>query len=601
MALDSNLEQRARWLLLSVVDGDATEAERTELNELVRADAELRQSVVRFLCDGSYIASTIESNDQVAKLRAELAALGAAALGPATCQAEIPGRSTGFAPSQSDMLRTGLLVRAMNRVASGLRMVDRHGLVVAMAASLVVMALGWQYLAVISELHDLHAISARPDPVQNERRGEAPEAAAAGRGSSGAARVTGVVNCAWPVGVDPLKFGDLLSLGERLQLQTGLIQLTFETGAKVVVEGPSDFVVGSPNSATLEEGKLAAVIPQAARGYTIFTPTAEVVDLGTEFGVAVDEQGLSEIHVFDGDVIARPRHSDRSTAKLIHARQDEALQFDAATDEGRRILADRQKFVRRLVPEPASEDLPQLPVSKDLVLWLAADIMPEAKVGTSVATWPDILMGDNRFPDDAWQFDERRCPTWIRDARGLPAVQFDGWATYVATSPMATGDQITAFVVFAPGPTSFASDFHGGMLLKFGSYTPSLEYSLMPDRRVKARVWAKDKNGAPSYASAVQGAPLKPHEICASAYAYDVPNDRAELFLNGASQGATNAQRPLEQLARKYVGAHPEPWWDAYFLGSIYEVIVYDAVLSESDRNLVFQYLSTRYGTPVSM
>ncbi len=600
MGQDPNSEQRAKSLLLSVVDGDATEAERMELNELVREDAELRQSVVRFLCDGSYLATAIESSNEVATLRTELAALGAAAMTPATCQVDIPGWSNGATSSQAGTPLARLLVRAKNRVVSGLRVVDRHGLVVAIAASLVVMALGWQYLAMISKLNRLLAIAARPDPVPNERRGEAPETLAASRGSSGAARVTGLVNCEWPEGINPLKFGDLLSFSHRLQLQKGLIQLTFETGAKVVVEGPSDFVVGSPNSATLEEGKIAAVVPQSGRGYTIFTPTAEIVDLGTEFGVAVDDQGLSEIHVFEGDVVARPRRNDRSSAKLIHARQDEAIQFDAAADEGRLILADRQRFVRRLVPEPPSEDLPRLPVSKDLVLWLAADAMPEAKEGAPVATWPDILTGDNRFPDDAWQFDERRCPIWIRDTRGLPAVQFDGWTTYLATSPMATGDQITAFVVFAPGPVNFASEFHGGMLLKFGSGTPSLEYSLMPDRRVKARVWAKDKNGAASYASEVQGVSLEPHEICASAYTYDVPNDRAELFLNGRSQGALSAQRPLKQLARKYVGAHAEPWWEAYFLGSIYEVIVYDAVLSESDRNLVFQYLSTRYGTSLS-
>ena len=101
------------------------------------------------------------------------------------------------------------------------------------------------------------------------------------------------------------------------------------------------------------------------------------------------------------------------------------------------------------------------------------------KEGSPVSTWPDILIGDNRFPDDAWQFDERLCPTWVRDGDGRPAVRFDGWSTYLATSPMETGDQQTAFVVFAPSPASFASSSHGGMLLKYGLNAPTLELTML--------------------------------------------------------------------------------------------------------------------------
>ena len=72
-------------------------------------------------------------------------------------------------------------------------------------------------------------------------------------------------------------------------------------------------------------------MPRFARGYTILTPTAEVVDLGTEFGVDVDDSGASEVHVFDGDVVARPARGWRFARPTIHARQDEAIQFAATT------------------------------------------------------------------------------------------------------------------------------------------------------------------------------------------------------------------------------------------------------------------------------
>ena len=70
-----------------------------------------------------------------------------------------------------------------------------------------------------------------------------------------------------------------------------MLQLTYDTGAKVTVEGPVDMVMTTAIEAKLSEGKIAAAVPRFARGYTILTPTAEVVDLGTEFGVSVDEVG----------------------------------------------------------------------------------------------------------------------------------------------------------------------------------------------------------------------------------------------------------------------------------------------------------------------
>jgi hypothetical protein len=225
--------------------------------------------------------------------------------------------------------------------------------------------------------------------------------------------------------------------------------------------------------------------------------------------------------------------------------------------------------------------------------------MPDMKTDAPVATWPDILIGDNRYPDDAWQFDERRCPTWVRDAHGLPAVRFDGWSTYLATSPMSTGDQVTAFVVFAASPINWASEFHGGMLLKFGPETPSLEYSLMPDQRVKARVWSKHNDGTRSYVGEVQSESVESQTICVTAYSHDVVNSRAELFVNGKKAGVSATPGRLEQQGRKYIGAHPEPQWEAYFQGSMYEVIVFDAALDAPERDLVHKYLSNRFNIPL--
>jgi hypothetical protein len=55
----------------------------------------------------------------------------------------------------------------------------------------------------------------------------------------------------------------------------------------------------------LQAGKLVASVPTKAIGFTVETPEAEFVDLGTEFGVKVDEHGTAEATVFRGCIEAR--------------------------------------------------------------------------------------------------------------------------------------------------------------------------------------------------------------------------------------------------------------------------------------------------------
>jgi hypothetical protein len=593
-----DVEEKCRLLLVSAMDGHASGAEFEQLNTLLRESSELRQSAARFLCDGSYLADAIQAIGETAEFAEGLSATDAAqGLGHLAANGPAPIAASGEQSEQRANEPSSKYLFSRKPAVSALRFVNRHGLLVASTAAVLLLAFTWHYSTMMSEFKQLQSTAMRTDPANEGKlaKRSRAEQSAGGIGSSAAARVTGLVNCSWPDGESPLKFGDELSPGHRLQLDEGLMQLTFATGAKVVVEGPTNFVVTAPGQATLERGRIAAAVPRFARGYTILTPTAEVVDLGTEFGVDVDDAGRSEVHVFEGDVVARPRGSSKSKAELIHARQDEAVEFVGADGLGQRITADRHKFVRRIIPDRSADNLPPLPVTKDLALWLAADMIPESKKGASVSTWPDVLVGDNRFPDDAWQFDERLCPKWTRDDLGRPAVRFNGWSSFLATSPMATSDQVTVFVAFAPMPVSFASEFHGGMLLRFGGDTPALEFSVMPDRSPKARVWSQHDNGTRGYVGELQGTTVDSQSVCATAYCYDADSNRAELFVNGNSAGVGPAPSPLEQNARKFIGAHAEPQWQAYFLGNIYEVIIYDSALDASDCNLVFQYLAGRY------
>jgi ferric-dicitrate binding protein FerR (iron transport regulator) len=97
--------------------------------------------------------------------------------------------------------------------------------------------------------------------------------------------------------------------GERLRFERGSVQLLTARGARVVVESPAELRFQSAQCLQLWRGKIAAECPPSAHGFTVITPEGRAVDLGTRFGVDVPEKGDPEIHVFEGEVIARPNGS----------------------------------------------------------------------------------------------------------------------------------------------------------------------------------------------------------------------------------------------------------------------------------------------------
>jgi hypothetical protein len=86
-----------------------------------------------------------------------------------------------------------------------------------------------------------------------------------------------------------------------LRLESGLAQVVFYSGARVVIEGPTELRLVSPVEAFCPKGRLLLEVPPAARGFRLKTPQLNVVDLGTSFGI--DATGSrTEVHVFKGKV-----------------------------------------------------------------------------------------------------------------------------------------------------------------------------------------------------------------------------------------------------------------------------------------------------------
>ena len=85
-----------------------------------------------------------------------------------------------------------------------------------------------------------------------------------------------------------------------LNVTKGQVQIEFLNGIQMNIEGPAELQILSVDSATLIAGKAAVLVPKGSRGFVLNTPDAAIVDLGTEFSVAVGKEGASEVQVVDG-------------------------------------------------------------------------------------------------------------------------------------------------------------------------------------------------------------------------------------------------------------------------------------------------------------
>ena len=94
---------------------------------------------------------------------------------------------------------------------------------------------------------------------------------------------------------------------EPMELTNGYAELELTDGARVIVQAPAQFEVIGGNRMVLHTGSLVAKVPLHAHGFTVHTGKISVVDLGTEFGVKVAEDGVVTTAVFDGEVVLRPK------------------------------------------------------------------------------------------------------------------------------------------------------------------------------------------------------------------------------------------------------------------------------------------------------
>jgi hypothetical protein len=99
----------------------------------------------------------------------------------------------------------------------------------------------------------------------------------------------------------PVTLGGELPPG-ILQLESGVAQVMFKSGAVVDLSGPCTFDMTESNRGRLLNGTLEAYVPPAARGFTVeVRDVLRVIDLGTRFRLAADADRV-QVQVDEGQV-----------------------------------------------------------------------------------------------------------------------------------------------------------------------------------------------------------------------------------------------------------------------------------------------------------
>ncbi len=138
--------------------------------------------------------------------------------------------------------------------------------------------------------------------------------------------------------------GTTVALGQRLETgllecQDGSIDITFDSGAIIKLQGPASLRIESEIRASLLSGAITANVPEPAHGFEILTPSSFLRDLGTTFSVRVIDDRVTDLHVLEGLVEAMPagggsfppRMVRGNEAVRLYPQRIREIEFDMAT------------------------------------------------------------------------------------------------------------------------------------------------------------------------------------------------------------------------------------------------------------------------------
>lgn len=163
------------------------------------------------------------------------------------------------------------------------------------------------------------------------------------------ATLTRSTDCVWG-SESPPEFSGQRLMSEDLVLEQGVAEFRFDTGVRLIIEGPTKINLVTSCCAKLDYGKMVLHGYEPAPEFSLITPLLTLHDIGTEYGAQIHPDGEVDLHVFEGAVRVDPNQKNDQFAESVIIEEGQA-----------RHLNDRQIEDIQLEPELFKREVPGTP------------------------------------------------------------------------------------------------------------------------------------------------------------------------------------------------------------------------------------------------
>jgi hypothetical protein len=232
-------------------------------------------------------------------------------------------------------------------------------------------------------------------------------------------------------------------------------------------------------------------------------------------------------------------------------------------------------FVLDLVPVPL-----QVP---GLVLWLKADAIAGLTSGANIVSWVDSS-GKGNTATGGTSGSTTPGPTWIPGSmNGLPVARFNGTSNVLALpGSFSAGSNSTLFFVAKPTATT-----PGGL---FDS-APGQQNTYRNNPAGSWEWW----NASPSFAlSLADTNPVVLAFASSLAPSRSVTYERNNSAVGTYTNASTSSLAWLNPVVGNINGTSP------WYAGDLAELLIYNATLSQGQRQLIARYLGSKYNITVA-
>lgn len=142
-----------------------------------------------------------------------------------------------------------------------------------------------------------------------------------------------------------------------LKLKSGRALIDFLSGTTVALQGPAELGINSNDRAYLKSGRLSVVGTSRPHDFTLTTANLNFLSQSANFGLSVNADEQTELHVFSGSVSVSPSLSEPEAeisqdqtpeaGDAITVEAGHSIVFDENGQEVMRQLADRGAFPAR--------------------------------------------------------------------------------------------------------------------------------------------------------------------------------------------------------------------------------------------------------------